>query len=174
MRIDDLRMDTSHVLDRRPEVIGIAAVARNGVIGAGNDIPWRIPEDWARFKAITMGHVLIMGRRTYDSIGRPLPGRTTVVVTRDPDWITDGVLIARDLDEAFETAYALSPEKVFVAGGGQIYAAAWDRLDCLEITEVDVEPTGDVRFPSIGPEWHETSRDERIGFVFVTFWRSLL
>ena len=65
-------------------MIGIAAVARNGVIGAGNDIPWRIPEDWARFKAITMGHVLIMGRKTYDSIGRPLPGRTTIVVTRDP------------------------------------------------------------------------------------------
>ena len=66
----------------RPEVIGIAAVARNGVIGAGNDIPWRLPEDWARFKALTTGHVLIMGRKTYDSIGRPLPGRTTVVVTR--------------------------------------------------------------------------------------------
>ena len=83
----------------RPEVIGIAAVARNGVIGAGNDIPWRIPEDWARFKAITMGHVLIMGRKTYDSIGRPLPGRTTIVVTRDPAWRADGVIVAADLDD---------------------------------------------------------------------------
>ena len=153
-------------------MIGIAAVARNGVIGAGNDIPWRIPEDWARFKAITMGHVLIMGRKTYDSIGRPLPGRTTIVVTRDPDWTAAGVLVVRNLDEAFEAAYALSPEKVFVAGGGQIYAAAWDRLDCLEITEVDVEPAGDVLFPPIGPEWQERSSDTHDGFRFITFGRN--
>ena len=154
---------------RVPEVIGIAAVARNSVIGAGNDIPWRIPEDWARFKAITMGHVLIMGRNTYDSIGRPLPGRTTVVVTRDPDWRADGVIVAADLDEAFARAYEQQPTKVFVAGGGQIYAAAWDRLDRLEITRVDVEPEGDVRFPEIGPEWHETARQEHSGFQFLTF-----
>lgn len=156
----------------RPSVIGIAAVARNGVIGAGNDIPWRIPEDWARFKAITMGHVLIMGRKTYDSIGRPLPGRTTIVVTRDPDWTAAGVLVVRNLDEAFESAFALSPEKVFVAGGGQIYAAAWDRLDCLEITEVDIEPAGDVLFPQIGPDWQERSSDARNGFRFITFGRN--
>nr|AIA15653.1 Dihydrofolate reductase [uncultured bacterium]AIA15760.1 Dihydrofolate reductase [uncultured bacterium] len=153
----------------RPEVIGIAAVARNGVIGTGNDIPWRIPEDWARFKAITMGHVLIMGRRTYDSIGRPLPGRTTVVVTRNQSWHADGVIVAADLDEAFARSGELSPERVFVAGGGQIYAAAWDRLDRLEITEVDAEPVGDVRFPTIGPEWTETARESRNGFAFITF-----
>jgi dihydrofolate reductase len=153
------------------EVIGIAAVARNGVIGAGDDIPWRIGEDWARFKAITMGHVLIMGRKTYDSIGRPLPGRTTIVVTRDPDWRADGVIVAGDLDEAFAQAYARNPAKVFVAGGGQIYAAAWDRLDRLEITEVDAEPDGDVVFPPIGPDWREVTRDERDGFAFITFRR---
>ena len=156
----------------RPEVIGIAAVARNGVIGAGNDIPWRIPEDWARFKAITMGHVLIMGRKTYDSIGRPLPGRTTVVVTRDPAWHVDGVIVAADLDEAFARAHALSPTKVFVAGGGQIYAAAWDRLDRLEITEVDAEPAGDVRFPVDRPGVAETDRESRDGFAFITFRRN--
>jgi dihydrofolate reductase len=150
-------------------VTGIAAVARNGVIGSGNDIPWRISEDWARFKALTMGHVLIMGRRTYDSIGRPLPGRTTVVVTRDPDWCADGVQVARDLDEAFAQAGALDPDKVFVAGGGQIYAATWSRLDRLEITEVDAEPEGDVRFPVIGSEWVEVGRDRRDGFSFITF-----
>jgi dihydrofolate reductase len=154
---------------RRPEVIGIAAVARNGVIGSGDDIPWRIAEDWARFKAITMGHVLSMGRKTYDSIGRPLPGRTTIVLTRDPDWRVDGVIVAGDLDEAFEQAYSTEPEKVFVAGGGQIYAAAWDRLDRLEITEVDAEPEGDVRFPEIGTEWSEIAREERAGFRFITF-----
>ena len=155
----------------RPEVIGIAAVARNGVIGAGNDIPWRIKEDWARFKSITMGHVLIMGRKTYDSIGRPLPGRTTVVVTRDPDWRVDGVLVARSLDDAFAQASAQDAEKLFVAGGGQLYAAAWDRLDRLEITEVDVAPDGDVRFPAIGPEWLEVSRDQRDGYAFVVLER---
>jgi len=155
----------------KPVVIGIAAVARNGVIGAGTDIPWRIPEDWARFKAITMGHVLIMGRKTYDSIGRPLPGRTTIVVTRDPDWRADGVIVAPDLDTAFDRACALMPAKMFVAGGGQVYAAAWDRLDILEITEVDAEPVGDVMFPAIGSDWQETDRDERDGFAFITFRR---
>ena len=155
----------------QPEVIGIAADARNGVIGSGNDIPWRIPEDWARFKALTMGHVLIMGRKTYESIGRPLPGRTTVVVTREPAWRAAGVIRAVDLDDAFDRAFALAPSKVFVAGGGQVYAAAWDRLDTLEITEVDAEPAGDVSFPSIGPEWRESGRDERDGFTFITFRR---
>ena len=152
-------------------MIGIAAVARNGVIGAGDDIPWRIPEDWARFKTITMGHVLIMGRKTYDSIGRPLPGRTTIVVTRDPTWRADGVIVAPDLDAAFDGAFALGPAKVFVAGGGQVYAEAWGRLDTLEITEVDAEPAGDVIFPAIGSDWHESGRDERDGFAFITFRR---
>ena len=157
--------------DRGPEVIGIAAVARNGVIGAGNDIPWRIPEDWARFRAITMGHVLIMGRKTYDSIGRPLSGRTTIVVSRDPAWRAEGVTVAADLDTAFDRAFALAPTKIFVAGGGQIYAAAWERLDTLEITEVDAEPAGDVTFPSIGVDWRETARDRRDGFTLITFRR---
>ncbi len=156
---------------RRPEVIGIAAVARNGVIGAGNDIPWRIPEDWARFKAITMGHVLIMGRKTYDSIGRALPGRTTIVVTRDQTWRAGGVLVALDPDAAFDRAYALTPAKIFVAGGGQIYASSWDRLDTLEITAVEAEPVGDVLFPTIGSDWQETDRDEHNGFSFITFRR---
>jgi dihydrofolate reductase len=154
-----------------PEIIGIAAVARNRVIGAGNDIPWRIPEDWARFKKLTMGHVLIMGRKTYDSIGRVLPGRTTVVVTRDPSWQADGVLVETDLDEAFERANEQAAEKVFVAGGGQVYQAAWERLDRLEITLVDAEPEGDVLFPAIGTEWQEMRREQRDGHAFITFRR---
>jgi len=150
----------------------VAAVARNGVIGAGNDIPWRIPEDWARFKALTMGHVLIMGRKTYDSIGRPLPGRTTLVITRDRMWRGDGVRAVPTLDEAFTQAVALAPETVFVAGGGEIYQQAWDRLTRLEITEVDREPAGDVTFPVIDPEqWQETQRDVREGFAFVSYGR---
>jgi dihydrofolate reductase len=164
-------MEAAPTGGHRPEVIAIAAVARNGVIGAGNDIPWRIPEDWARFRAITLGHVLIMGRKTYDSIGRPLPGRITIVVTRDPAWRADGVIAVSDLDAAFARAFALAPSKVFVAGGGQVYAAAWDRLDTLEITEVDAEPAGDVSFPAIGADWREMTRDGHDGFSFITFRR---
>ena len=135
--------------DRRlimPEIIAIAAVASNGVIGAGNDIPWRIPADWQRFKALTMGHVLIMGRKTYDSIGRPLPGRTTFVITRDRMW-RDGVRAVPSVDEALDQALLLDSQTIFVAGGGEIYRAAWDRLTGLEITEVDQHPDGEVTFP---------------------------
>ena len=144
-----------------PELVGIAAVARNGVIGADGDIPWRIPADWRRFKALTTGHTLVMGRKTYDSIGRPLPGRTTVVVTRDRRWRGDGVLAAPSLEEALALASAREDEVVWVAGGGEVYAAAWDRLDRLEITTVDVEPEGAVLLPVIDPlAWCETAREE--------------
>jgi dihydrofolate reductase len=155
-----------------PEVVGIAAVGSNGVIGAGQDIPWRIPEDWRRFQSLTTGQVLIMGRRTYDSIGRPLPRRTTIVVTRDPDWQRDGVLVATSVREALERAEELAPDTVFVAGGGEIYRAAWDRLDRLEVTEVDQSPQGDVTFPSIeAQDWQETSRQPRDGFAYVSYLR---
>jgi dihydrofolate reductase len=154
------------------EVVGIAAVARNGVIGSGNDIPWRIPEDWARFKRLTTGQVLIMGRKTYDSIGRPLPGRTTFVVTRDRMWRGDGVRAVPVVAEAFALAAELGPELIFVAGGGEIYRAAWSRLDRLEITEVDAEPEGDVTFPQIDPRaWRETAREAHEGFRFVSYQR---
>jgi len=155
-----------------PEIIGIAAVAVNGVIGSDNDIPWQIPADWQRFKALTMGNVLIMGRKTYDSIGRPLPGRTTFVITRDRMWRGDGVRAVPDLDEAFDQAMLLNPEAIFVAGGGEIYRAAWDRLTGLEITEVDQQPDGDVRFPEIDPdEWIEIEREPGDGYSFVSYRR---
>jgi dihydrofolate reductase len=158
-----------------PEIIGIAAVAANGVIGAENDIPWRIPADWQRFKALTIGHVLIMGRKTYDSIGRPLPGRTTFVITRDRMWRGDGVRAVPSLDEAFDQAIKLDPQTIFVAGGGEIYRAAWNRLTGLEITEVDQKPDGEVMFPAIDPdEWIETGRDPHDGFSFVSYRRKRL
>ena len=154
-------------------VIGIAAVARNGVIGADGDIPWRIPADWARFKRLTMGQVLIMGRKTWASIGRALPGRTTFVVTRDKMWRGEGVYAVPDLDQAFVQAAARDPETIFVAGGGEIYRAAWDRLTGLEITEVDAEPEGDVIFPPIDPEvWSEISREPHPGYTFVRYRRT--
>lgn len=165
------------------DIVAIAAVARNGVIGSGNDIPWRIREDWVRFKALTMGQVLIMGRKTYDSIGRPLPGRTTLVITRDRMWrpstgsgnVAGGsgnMAGVASLDEAFARAAEVGPQTIFVAGGGEIYRAAWDRLTRLEITEVEIEPDGDVTFPVIdGADWAEVDRVPGAGFAFVTYRR---
>jgi dihydrofolate reductase len=156
-----------------PEIIGIAAVAANGVIGAGNDIPWRIPADWQRFKALTMGSVLIMGRKTYDSIGRPLPGRTIFVITRGRMWRGEGVRAVPSLDEALDRALELDSQTIFVAGGGEIYRAAWDLLTGLEITEVAQNPVGEVTFPEIDPDdWIETAREPRDGYSFVSYRRS--
>ena len=155
-----------------PEIIGIAAVAANGVIGADNDIPWRIPADWQRFKALTTGNVLIMGRKTYDSIGRQLPGRTTFVITRDRMWRAEGVRAVPSVAEAFDQAMRLNAKIIFVAGGGEIYRAAWDLLTGLEITAVDQQPPGAVTFPRIEPnEWIETSRERRDGYSFVSYRR---
>lgn len=155
------------------DIVAIAAVGSNGVIGADNDIPWRIREDWARFKKITMGHVMIEGRKTYDSIGRPLPGRHTIVVTRDADWAAAGVQVASSVDTAIELAIRDHPEsQIFIGGGGEIYRAAWDRLTRLEITEVDLAPVGAVTFPEITVDaWQETARDARDGFAFVSYTR---
>jgi len=150
------------------EVVAIAAVARNGVIGAGPDIPWHVPGEQLRFKRLTMGHPLVMGRLTYASIGRPLPGRTTLVVSRDPAFAAVGVEVFSSVDAALDRALALDDERVFVAGGGQVYRASWDRLDALEITEVDQEPEGDVSFPRIEPgEWRETARETSPGLAYV-------
>ena len=161
-----------------PELVGIAAVARNGVIGADGDIPWRIPADWRRFKALTTGHTLVMGRRTYDSIGRALPGRTTLVVTRDRMWRGDGVIAAPSIEEAVAQASAREPETVWVAGGGEVYAATWDRLDRLELTEVALEPAGSVRLPTVDPEqWRESAREDHAAegdvpaYAFVSYVR---
>jgi dihydrofolate reductase len=155
-----------------PEIIGIAAVAANGVIGARNDIPWRIPADWQRFKALTMGQVLIMGRKTYDSIGWALPGRITFVITRDRMWRGNGVRAVPSVAEAFDQALQLNPQTIFVAGGGEIYRTAWDRLTGLEITEVDQNPEGEVTFPEIAPDsWIETGREPHDGYSFVSYRR---
>ncbi|WP_375432175.1 dihydrofolate reductase [uncultured Friedmanniella sp.] len=156
----------------RGEVIAIAAVARNGVIGRGPDIPWRIPGEQARFKRLTMGHPLVMGRLTYASIGRPLPGRTTLVVSRDPGFVAAGVEVFTDVDAALDRALALD-DVVFVAGGGQVYRAAWSRLTRLEITEVDLVPDGDVTFPPTSSrEWTETVREKHDGHAYVSYSRA--
>jgi dihydrofolate reductase len=148
----------------------VAAVARNGVIGVDGGLPWRIPEDLRRFKALTLGHTLVMGRRTYESIGRPLPGRHTLVVTRNPDWSAEGVEVAASLEEALAVA---DDDEVFVVGGAEIYAQAMDLADVLELTEVESEPIGDVCFPPVRwADWTEVGRQPGDGFTFVTYHRA--
>ena len=148
----------------------IAAVGRNGVIGADNDMPWHLPEDFAFFKRTTMGHPMVMGRKTFDSIGRVLPGRRTIVVTRQSDWSHAEVETAHSLSEALSLAGPA--DEVFVCGGGQVYAEAMPWAHRLLITEVDQSPEGDVRFPDIDPDlWQEVGREPRDGFSWVTYQR---
>ena len=151
----------------------VAAVARNGVIGVDGGLPWHLPDDLRRFKELTLGHVLVMGRRTYESIGRPLPGRATVVVTRRPDWDpgAGGVLVEASVPAAIATASGVD-EAVFVVGGAQVYADALPLADRLELTLVDAEPEGDVAFPEVDwAQWRELRREEGDGVSYVTYAR---
>lgn len=139
-------------------IVLIAGVAENGVIGAGNRIPWRIPSDMAFFKATTMGKPIVMGRKQYESVGRPLPGRTNIVVTRQPGWTADGVIVEHDLDAALDRARAVAAgsraTEAMVIGGGEIYAAALPLAERLYISQIALAPEGDVFFPPIDPgQW---------------------
>ena len=149
----------------------VAAVAANGVIGRDGGLPWRLPQDMRHFKALTTGHVLVMGRRTYESIGRPLPGRTTVVLTRDPGWRADGALVARDIGEALALGRSVD-EQVFVVGGAQVYAAALPYADRMVVTHLDEPIEGDTHFPPVDwAQWQETGRQSYDGFAVVTYER---
>ena len=151
----------------------VVAVARNGVIGADGGLPWHLPDELRLFKETTLGHVLVMGRRTYESIGGPLPGRTTVVVTRDRDWSPGAgeVIVAYGIEEALERAAAID-EEVFVVGGGELYAAAVPRADRLLLTLIDQEPAGDTTFPDVDwGAWRETARVAGAGWERVTYER---
>nr|AEI30192.1 dihydrofolate reductase [uncultured bacterium] len=146
--------------DRR--IVLVAAVADNGVIGDGPNIPWHVPGEQAGFKQLTMGRVLLMGRTTYETIGRPLPGRTTVVLTRDQEWRAAGVLVAHSLDEALALAEDLEGD-VMVAGGAEVYAAALPVAHAQVLTEVHLRPGGDVRYPDFDrSEWTETRREQHL------------
>jgi dihydrofolate reductase len=143
----------------------IAAVAENGVIGADGRIPWRLPTDFAFFKRTTMGKPLVMGRRTFESIGRPLPGRTSIVVTRRRDYAPEGVIAAPDLGEALrraqEIAAAGGAAEVMVGGGALVYAEAMPLAQRLYVTHVALAPEGDTRFPPIDPdEWRVAERPD--------------
>ena len=127
----------------------IVAVAKNNVIGKDNDIPWYLPADLKYFKKITTGHHIVMGRKCYESIGRPLPKRTNIVVTRNPFFIATGCLVTHNVAEAVQLAEANGEEEVFIIGGGQIYEIALPHVDRIYLTEVDLEVDGDIFFPEI-------------------------
>lgn len=157
----------------------VAAVADNGVIGTDGEMPWHYPEDLRQFKRTTMGHPVVMGRTTYESIERrldgPLPGRTNVVLSRrESIELPDGAIHAADLDEAFEAAEAAleeGQETVYVIGGATVYEATIDRADELVVTEIPESPVGDTHFPEIGSEWVERDREVVGDLSFVTYRR---
>jgi dihydrofolate reductase len=147
----------------------VAAVGRNGVIGRHGDLAVRISEDLRRFKALTMGHPMVMGRKTWDSMGGPLPGRRSIVITRDPSWQAAGAELAHSVPAALALAGAGS---VFVVGGGEIYGQTMELADALELTEVERDLDGDVFFPPMEPaDWAEVMREPREGYAFVRYER---
>lgn len=158
------------------EVILIAAVARNGVIGRENALPWRLKADLAHFKARTMGHPVLMGRKTWESLGRPLPGRRNLVLTRDAGYCAEGAEVFTSLD----CALGATTGKLFVIGGAEIYRAALHRADVLDLTEVDAEVDGDAFFPEFDRSaFREVSREHRaadaeneFGFDFAEYRRA--
>lgn len=149
----------------KPRVSLIVAMARNRVIGADGKIPWHLPNELQLFKRVTMGHHIVMGRKTYESIGRLLPGRTTVIVTRQHDYAVPGAVIAHSLEDA--VARCAGDSEIFIIGGGELYRAAMTLADRIYLTVVDAEPAGDTRMPEFDPaQWRvsETKqfhRDER-------------
>jgi len=165
------------------EIVLIVAVAENGVIGAGDGMPWRLKSDMARFKALTSGKPVVMGRKTFASIGRPLPGRTNIVVTRDLGFRAGGVVVTHSLDDAMAIATGDALRRfateIAIIGGAEIYAQWMDRADRLEITEVHARPEGDTRFPAVDASaWEEVARsrkpagpDDSADFSYVTYRR---
>lgn len=142
----------------------VVAVAENGVIGKDNELPWRLSGDLKMFKALTMGKPLIMGRRTFESIGRPLPGRTSIVLTRDASFEAEGIVIAGDRDGALRLAEQAcartGADEAMVIGGADIFDLFMGAADRLYLTEVHMAPDGDTFFPAVDPaEWREVSRE---------------
>jgi dihydrofolate reductase len=166
------------------DIVIVAAIAENGVIGRGNGLPWRLKSDMQHFRALTMGKPVIMGRKTFLSIGRPLQGRTTVVVSRDASFAAPGIVAAPSLEAALATARGdalrRNADAVMVAGGADIYAQALPLATRLVVTEIHKRVDGDARFPAIDPaRWQERERTEHApgpnddaAFAFVTYERA--
>lgn len=137
--------------------VAVVAMADDGVIGRANGLPWHLPDDLRRFKALTLGHTVLMGRRTYESIGRPLPGRRNLVLTRDALWRAEGVETFADVEAAIGAAAA---GRLFVIGGGTVYAASWPWVGRVELTEVHGSFEGDTRLSGFDRrQWLETFRE---------------
>ncbi|HUD94516.1 dihydrofolate reductase [Sphingobium sp.] len=157
------------------EIVLVLARADNGVIGKDGDLPWRLPADLKHFKAITAGHPMVMGRKTFDSLPGLLPGRRHIVLTRDRDWTGEGAEVAHDVESAIALADALT---VMVIGGAEIHRLFLDRADRIELTEVHLDAEGDAAIPYPDPaDWREVARadhpalDGRPAYSFVTFVR---
>lgn len=148
------------------KIVLVVAVAKNGVIGRDGDLPWRLPSDLKRFKQLTLGRPVLMGRKTWTSIGRPLPGRPNIVITRDATFSAPGADVVPSLDEglavAGRAAETLGVDEICVIGGGQIYAQVFDRADVLHVTHVEADVEGDTRFPEIDPAVFEKVIEEPI------------
>ena len=148
-------------------VVLVAAVADNGVIGKGGDIPWSLPADLKHFRETTTGNVVVMGRTTFDSIGHPLPYRTNIVLTRQSDWSAEHVFVAHGVPEAIERAQDFDGD-IMVIGGGHVYDAALPHADVQILTEVHTKPDGDTYYPDFDRgEWTETRRETHDGYDFV-------
>jgi dihydrofolate reductase len=160
----------------RPHITIVVARAQNGVIGRDGKLPWHLPADLKRFKALTMGSAMLMGRKTFDSLPGVLPGRRHIVLTRDPDWLASGAEVAHDVEEALRLA---SGERLSVIGGAEIFAMLLPSADVIELTEVLAEVQGDTLMadPRDSGTWHETwseahpAEDGRPAFRFVTLER---
>lgn len=159
-------------------IVLVLAMADNGVIGDGGSIPWRISDDMKRFKALTMGKPIVMGRKTWESFPRrPLPGRTNIVITHNRDYRSDGAVVVHSLGEALERAKAESPTEIAVVGGAEIYRAALPLAGRIELTEVHLDAKGDVILaPFDKTVWRETTREEQVTpdglrYSFVTLTR---
>ena len=161
----------------KSEIIIIAALARNGVIGIDNGLPWRLKADMQHFRALTMGHPVLMGRKTWESLGRPLPGRRNLVVTRDAQFHAEGAEVFHDTEEAI--AAATDADRLFVIGGAQIYTTLLPRADRIELTEIGADVSGDAHFPPFDRadfieercERRTADADNEFDFDFVTYRR---
>jgi dihydrofolate reductase len=159
----------------RPKLTLVAAMAAERVIGIENRLPWHLPEDLRHFKAVTLGKPVVMGRKTYQSIGRPLPGRRNIVVSRQQGWQADGVVCAHSIEQALLLAGDV--DEVCLIGGAELYAQALPQADCLKLTEIALKVTGDAFFPAFSVEqWQEVSRevhrnDAGLEYAFVEYRR---
>ncbi|TFV97893.1 dihydrofolate reductase [Algoriphagus kandeliae] len=160
------------------EILIIAAKAKNNVIGKNNELVWRLPEDFKRFKALTTGHYLLMGRKTFESLGKPLPNRIHLVISRDKNYqVPEGHFVFQNIEDAFTFCNKLEVDKLFVIGGGEIYKQTLPLADKLILTEVEASPDGDTYFPEFDPtnwkevfrEYHPADSKHQYAFSFVDY-----